>query len=258
MPVALTATQQDSWPPRVALAVTGLTIGDVVTLYRVVGGVRTPVRGASDVEATDTSLVRLDAEQPFGTPVSYTALVNDEDEYSDGPDTYTLTGGKVAVTDAINGLAAEVIIASWDERVRERASTTYQVGGRNIVVSGPLSPTTQAIELLTEADSSRENLDALLVGATSGVVQIRQPGGYADVDGYYAITSASRRRYMQEGTDQRRVWTLQAVEVDPWAPDLEARGYSYQDVADAYDGLTYDDLAGDYATYLDLAQGVFG
>jgi hypothetical protein len=38
---------------------------------------------------------------------------------------------------------------------------------------------------------------------------------------------------------------------------LLSRGYTLQDVADAYTGLTLADLAGDYATLLLLAQGDF-
>lgn len=256
--LAVSQTPQESWPNEVLVAVTGLNLGEVVSIYRSVGGERTLVRGAGDITATDTSLVRVDAELPFGVPVTYVVVVDNDFEYTVGPNSYSLVGGKVAITDAITGAAAEVVISAWDERQRDRVSTTYTVGGRNVVVAGALSPTTQTIELLTEADSTRENLDAVLENATSGIVQIRQAGGYEDVDGYFAITSVTRRRYMQEGTDPRRVWSLQAIEVEPWAAALEARGFTYEDVANSYTGLTYDDLDNDFATYLAVAQGDFG
>lgn len=250
-----TATAQSSWPARVLITVTGLNIGEVVTIYRSVAGERTAVRGAEGLTMTDTSLVRVDGELPFGVPVTYVVVVDEDFEYTAGPTTYTLVGGKVAITDAISGNAAEVIISAWPTRSRSRVSSTYVVGGRNVVVSGTLAPTENEIELLTESDSSRENLIRVLEGATSGVVQVRQSGAYEDVDGYYAILDVGLRRFIQEGTDQRRVWTLSATEVESWASTLEAQGFTYADVADAYTGLTYADLALDYATYVALAQG---
>lgn len=256
MAVAITADVQDAWPPRVLVSVTGVTIGDEVNIYRVVAGEASPVRGALFVQAEDTSVLRVDAELPFGVPVRYRAEV-DGDDYETDPATYTLPGGKVAVTDAINGTAAEVVVLSWPEKVRERDSTVFNVAGRNVVVSGPGAQFTSTIELFTETTSAGDNLRAVLAAATAGIVQVRQPGGYDGVDAYLAVLSVRERRWSQDGTDQRRIHALDVAEVDGWAPVLEARGFTLQDVADAYDGLTLDDLADDFASLLALAQGDF-
>lgn len=234
MAVAITATEQDSWPPRVLVSVTGLTVGDGIAVYRVVGGERTPVRAGESI-AVDTSFLRIDAELPFGQPVSYLAVVNDDDEYATGPVTYVLPGGKVAITDAISGDSAEVVILAWDGKAYQRQASVFRVGGRNVVVSGELGMFEGTVELYTETTSARDAVMSLAGSATEGVVQVRQPGGYDGVDSYLAVLGVNDRRWSQDGSDQRRVISVDVAEVEGWAPALEARGYTLQDIADAYD-----------------------
>ncbi len=252
----VTVVEQDAWPPRVLVSVTDLTLGDSIVLYRSVGGQRTPVRAGADDAVTDPSFVRIDAELPFGVPVSYAVVINGID-YVTAPVTYALPGGKVAASDAVGGLAAEVVILAWPTKTYDRQSSNFRVGGRNVVVSGDLAGWTGQVELYVETTSSRDNVFNLLDGATEGLIQVRQPGGYDGVDSYVAVLSAAERRFSQDGTDQRRTVTLDVVEVEGWAPSLEARGFTLQDVADAYTGLTLADLNGDFGTLLALAQGDF-
>ena len=254
MAVAITADEQDVYPPRVLVSVTGLTGGQLVDIYRVVAGVRTPVRGGYAVVG-DVAYLVLDAELPFGVPVRYLVVVDSTDEYVTDPVTYVLPGGKVVVSDAITGLAAEVVILSWPERRYERESTVFRLrDGRTVVVSGPPVQFTGTIELFVDSDSGRAALVEVLRSATAGIVQIRQPGGYDDVDCYVAVLSHTVRRWSQDGSDGRRIVALDAAEVSAWSSELTARGYTYADLELVYDGLTYADLAGDYATYLALAQ----
>lgn len=258
MAVAITATEQDVWPVRMLVSVTGLTLASTVTVYRVVAAARTALRGADGVTAGDTSLVVTDAELPFGTPVSYTVAVNGADVASTSAATHTLVGAKVAVTDAITDTAAEVVIVAWPARDRERDASVYTAGGRTIVVSGPMAGTRSQLQLLTTTDIGRTTLEALLSGATSGVVQVRQPGGYDGVDSYLAILTVHEERFSQDGTDPRRTWTIDVAEVEAWPASFAAAGYTLADVAAAYTGLTLAALAGDHATLLDVARYDWG
>ncbi|WP_139337852.1 hypothetical protein [Micromonospora avicenniae] len=228
------------------ISVTGLTVGDSVELYRVASGERSALRAGADADVSDTSFLRVDAEMPFGVPVSYLAVVNGSDEYTTAPASYTLPGGKVAVTDAISGASAEVVILAWDEKASSRQSSVFKVGGRNVVVSGDMGMFESDLELFTETTSTRDNLRALLAGATEGVVQIRQPGGYDGVDSYLAVLGTTERRFSQDGSDQRRIFALSVAEVEGWAPMLEARGTTLQDIADAYASTETATLVGDY------------
>lgn len=256
---AIVVHEQDAWPPRVQIVLSGLTIGDSVTVYREVAGQRTAVRGGSVDAVTDTAYVTVDAELPFGVPVSYVAVVAGSAEYATTATTYTLPGGKDALSDAIAGTSAEVVVTSADPKVRARKSARFNVGGRNLMVSGPLGQPESAYELFVETTTARDNLFALLESATEGIVQIRQPltGVYDGVDAYLAVDKVTESRWSQDGSDQRRLITIEYAEVDGWADTLTARGFSYGEVEAFYAGLTYADAAGDYATYLDAIQGDF-
>lgn len=243
---------QDVWPPRVQISVTDVVVGDTVSIYRVVAGVRTLVQGGSAV-ATDVSFLRIDATLPFGVPVSYVAVVSGM-EVTSSAVTYVLTGGKVAVSDAIGDLSAEVVITAWPAKRRGRSATVFNVDGRNVVVAGSFAQAESDVEVYTEAYSSAESLTTLLENATQGIVQIRQPGGYDGVDGFYAVTAFEVKRFSQDGTDDRRLFALHLAEVDGWAATFQALGFTYADLATAYTGLTYASVAADYATYLLLDQ----
>ncbi len=256
MPAAtFQVTIQDAqYPPRAALAVSGLAGSEFIDLYRVAGGVRTAVRGGQITAGlADTAFVRIDAELPFGVPVRWEADINGA-TYVSQTETITLPGGKVALTDAISGLAAEAVIVTWPEKTLERRVSVFQLAsGATKTISGPPAQFTGRLEMFTETDTDREQLKELLDNATSNIILIRQPGGYSDVDSYVSVIDFAIRRYSQDGTDQRRIFALNVAEVNGWASTFEAAGYTYADLAALYAGLTYADLAGDFATYLALA-----
>lgn len=253
----ITLIAQDVWPTRVLVSVTGILPGDPVAIYRVVGGERTLIQGGQTDAATDVAFLRVDAQLPFGIPVAYLAEINGG-ETTTSTTTYTLVGGNVAVTDAITGLGAEVLIGAWPEKVYDPQATVFRAGGRNIVVSGGgLGQFESDVEIPTLTTAAAEQLRLVFDQATQGIVQVRQPGGYDDVDCYVAITAYRSRRWSQEGQDQKRLHIVHLVEADGWAAALQASGFTYQDVADTYAGLTYADLAADFPTYLALAQGDF-
>ena len=259
----VTATEQDSFPPRVQIAVTGMTIGDSLEIFRQVAGELTAVRAGADDAVSDPAFIVIDAEIPFGVPVNYVAFVNGVGE-STPQVTYTLPGGKVALTDAITGAAAEVIITAAGDRVYARDSARFRVAGRNLVVTGPVGQAEGSYELLTTTTTARNSLIALLSSATEGVVQIRQAGlsaasgdPYDGIDAYLAVDRFTERRFSQDGSDPRRLTTIDFAEVAGWAAELEARGFTLQDLSD-YFGPTgtlqdVDDFPGPGGTLLDLA-----
>jgi hypothetical protein len=254
----LTIDEQDSWPARHLITVTGL--GDTTfTINRIVGGARTPVRAALDVYIyPTTSYVVVDAEAPFGVPMTYELVEDGVAGDTDGPHTLTLVGGNAAITDAITGLAAEVQVGAVDALERDANASVYNVDGINRVVSSLLGQAQTTLEVLTTTVAARDQLRAVLAGCTSGVIQLRGPDPAYDADAYYAVLSTAERRYSQDGTDPRRITAVRVAETTGWPTGLEAAGYTYADVAAAYAGLTYADLATDFATYLDLARGDFG
>lgn len=250
--VTMAVTQDSAWPPRQIIEVTNLTIGQVATVYRNVGGTRTIVRGADSIMLDDTALVLSDGEYPFGVPFTYLVTTDDGDAATIAPMTTALPGGKVALSDAISGLSAEVVISAWPEKDNPREGTRFNVGGRAIGVLAPRTGAASQIEFLTESDTSRKQMLALLDGCTSGIILIRQPGGYNGVDGYYAVFGDTEARYVQRGDDDRRLFTLDVVEVDAWSSALLTSGWMLSDIETVYaDGLL-SDIESDFGTLLDI------
>lgn len=246
--------QDQVFPPRAVLAVSGLVGNESLELYRVVAGARTLVRGGSVVNpASGTAYVTIDAELPFGVPVSWLAVVNGA-EYASQTETINPPGGKVLMTDAISGLAAEVVVVSWPSKNFARRVSVFQLAnGDTKTISGPRAMFTSQMDVLIETDAAHASLQTLLENATSNVIQLRQPGGYSYVDCYLTVIEFSENRASQDGTDQRRTFTLQVAEVNGWNTAFETAGYTYADLTALYAGLTYADLAGDYGSYLALA-----
>jgi hypothetical protein len=254
----------EAWPSRVRILASGLAEGQVVTVSRTTPSstVRTIVRGAELVEVDDSNLILNDLEQPYGTLLTYYLTIGGE---LDGVDndtatiTTTLEGGKVALTDAISGEAAEVVVLGWPSKRRERQSSVFAIGGRNIVVSGQRSGWSGTIEVFTETDESKANVLDMLDSATSGILQIRQSGVYDGVDSYFSVLVDEEQRYSQDGSDERRIISLDSVETTPWASALPSADlFDLDDIATVYFGLTLDDLEDDYpGTLLDIALGDF-
>lgn len=261
---AIAVAEQDVYPPRAQISITGLTLGDAVDLYRVVTGVRTLVRAGHSDGVTDTAMIVVDAELPFGVPVSYVAVVEGVAEYATGVTTYALPGGKGVLSDAITGQAVEVVVTADGGHTITRDSVRMRAGGRNVVVTGPAGQDEGSYELFTEATVAHLQLETLLTTATEAIVQLRQPGvsalsgdPYDGFDAYMVVDSYVWRRFSQDGSDPRRLTTVQYAQVEGWPDILEARGFTLGDVA------TYFGTSGTLAdidaffptgTLLDIAQ----
>lgn len=251
-------TEFDLFPPRNAVAIEGLTPGDDVEVYRVVEGQRQLMRDGTHPAITDPSLVVIDGEMPFGKSVVYLALVNSSAEYETAADTYTLPGGKPILSDAVTGESSQFAITSWPSKQYERQASVFKVGGRNVVVSGEVGQFEGRMEIFFEAFSSTEAFLSLLENATEGILQLRAPvATYKGVDCWLVVLSASEDRFSQDGTDERRTWVLEVAETDPWSSGFVARSFTYADVTTFYTGLTYADLAGDHARYVDILLADF-
>jgi len=255
-------TVQDVYPDRVQLVVTENVSGTTVTIWRRVLGetARTAVRGADHVVKTDSGpIIAYDHEAPYGVGLEYLLEVSGIDlPLETETVTLTLEGGKVAITDAISGMAAETVILAWPDKDRARPATVFQVDERNIAVLGPLVGFTSSIEFYCETKDARENLVNVLSTATQGIVQLRGPGGaYDDVDCYLAVLGLKVSRWSQDGSDPRRVVTAEVVEVENWASTLGTKSFTLGDIAAALPSPPNDlqDLADMFpgGTLLDIA-----
>lgn len=252
-------TVQATYPNRVLVSVTGLTVGQLVSVTRTTAGstTRTPVRGADAITATSDTLVIIDAEAPFGVLLTYILTVDQLD--SGAPATVTLSLTKAALSDAISGDGAEVVVLAWPEKRTERNSSVFSVGGRNIVVSGQVGGFSSTIDVFVETDASKNNVLNLLRNATSGILQLRSDQSVTSdgVDCFIVAQSWSEQRYSQDGSDERRIISMDVVETTPWAPTLQSSTFTLADIAASYPTGTLQDIADDYSTLLELALGDF-
>lgn len=256
---ALTATVQTTYPNRVMLSATGLVNGTAVTITRRKAGdtARTTVRGAAETILTDTdTIVVADWESPQGVQCTYYLTVDDADLDTELV-TLTLSGSKVAISDAISGNSAEVIVLTHTSRKRDRQASTFPVGDRNITVSGSRGGFTGTIDVFVETTTAKDNLLNLIANATSGVLQIRSANNdtYDGFDAYVAVLSDDEQRWSADYSDERRIISLDVVEDRGWGSTLTTSVFTYADVATAYTGLTYLDWSGDYASYVAAAVG---
>lgn len=145
-----------------------------------------------------------------------------------------LVGGRVALTDAINSRAAEVVVLSWPEKSYGRDASLFKINGRNVAVLGPIGQPESDLDLFTETTDQLNNVMLLLVQATEGIVQIRNPGGYDGVDAYLAVLAVSVKRWSQDGSDDRRIVGLSVAETSGWASTLLAGSATFADVGAAF------------------------
>lgn len=254
----ISASPQSVFPPRTLVSVTGLSGDDItsVSVYRQQGTALTPVRAASGVDTTGASvLLRVDAEQPFGIPVNYAAVLGDANGSSwtvySGPITSTVDSD--VVSDAVQGTGARVFIEEWADKKRTRDATVFNVGGRLVVVGRPRSGAQATVTVSTDTDDDGDALQGLLSAATEGVILIRHQVTSPYVDGYQALLDDSEKPNWQT---PYRAWDLSLAESEPWPDVLEAAGYTLQDVANNY--ATLADLAADFTTLLAIAMYDFG
>jgi hypothetical protein len=254
----LDVTAQAVFPPRVLVSATGLAADDTVTatLYRQVGTALTAVRAASAVDVTgQDALLRVDAEQPFGVPVSYVAALTDVagTTWQVTSDSITTTVTSDVISDAVRGIGAAVTIETWPEKRRDRDATVFRVGGRNVAVSRPRSAAQASVRVRTNTAAAGDDLQELLDGATEGVLLVRKQVSMEGVDNWLAVVSDTEDRRWFDGI---RWWQLEVYETEPWPDVLEAAGYTLQDLADNY--ATLADLAADFSTLLDIALADLG
>lgn len=254
----INATAQSVFPPRNLVSATGLTGDNIVTatLYRQVGTDLTAVRAASGIDVTgQSSLLRVDAEQPFGIALTYAAVLTDVNgaQWTVYSAPITSTVAADVISDAIRGVGAAVKVESPLEKKRDRDAAQFNVGGRIVVVGRPRSAPSSSITVRTETDEDGDALNEVLDGATEGVILVRKQTSLPRLDGSYALLGDNEAPTWY---DEFRWFTLDVVKADDWPDTMEAAGFVLQDIANNYSTLA--DISTAFATLLAIALQDFG
>ena len=249
MPVS--AVVQDTAPPRVQITATGLaTDGDLVTVYRVVDGDETPVRGGIDrvPDATGT-LVLTDQSAPFGVPVAYRVDQTDTvtgaiTSSTSTPVTLTAPGPWLSLP--VTGEAVQLTIVDWPEKAYAARGAVIAVAGRTtpIVVSDKRIAASSTLTVLTRTKAELDALRDLL--AVGDVIQVRPVCGAVEAE-YVAVLDVTEQRYrprtlrtdggVPAGSDWRRYVVLECQVVDEPPRKMPAVGDTLADLH-AYAGGT--------------------
>ncbi|QTD96963.1 hypothetical protein [Streptomyces cyanogenus] len=255
----ITASAQSVFPPRNLVSATGLTGDDIVTatLYRQVGTDLTAVRAASNVDVTgQASLLRVDAEQPFGVSLTYAAVLTDVNgaQWTIYSSSLTSTVTSDVISDAIRGVGAAVKVESPLGWKRDRDSSSFNINGRIVVVGRPRSAPSATITVRTETDEAGDALNEILDHATEGTILLRRQTSLPRLDGTYALIDDSED---PNWYDTYRWFQLNLVKSDDWPDVMEAAGFTLQDIANNFS--TLQDIANAFpGTLLSLAQHDFG
>jgi hypothetical protein len=255
----VTATAQSVFPPRNLVSATGLTGDNIVTatLYRQVGTDLTPVRAASNINVTgQATLLRVDAEQPFGVSMNYAAILidvagNQWTVYS-GPITSTVNSD--VISDAVRGVGAAVKVEAPLGWKRDRDASQFNINGRIVVVGKPRSARSGTITARTETDGDGDALNDVLDNATEGIILVRKQTSLVRLDGTYALIDDQED---PNWYDAYRWFAMNVVKADDWPDVMEAAGFTLQDIANNFSTLS--DIAAFFpGTLLDIAQYDFG
>lgn len=232
--------------------------GGAATLYRVVDGARTLVRGALGLTPSGNALVVTDQETPFAVPVTWVLqqMGQDGTVYELASNTLTIETRLPWLTNPISGEGVTLTIAEWTETTRAGRTGVLAISGRAapvVVADVRATPTSDLVVVAT----SRADLRALRDLLASGeVILVRAPCEAVETS-YQVIGDVTETRLdPADGSSWRRKITLACQEVE--APDLavEALGDTLQDLAD-FVPTTLADLAaafGPSATLLTIAQ----
>ncbi|MGW1000483.1 hypothetical protein [Streptomyces sp. NPDC002520] len=247
----ITVGPQSAFPPRNLVSATGLTGDDIttVTLYRQVDTNLTAVRAASSVDVTgQSSLLRVDAEQPLGVSLTYAAVLTDVNgnQWTVYSAPITSTVDSDVISDAVRGVGAAVKIESPLEWKRDRDASQFNINGRIVVVGRPRSSRSTTMTVRTESDAAGDALNDVLDNATEGVILVRKQVSRSRLDGTYALLSDSEAPTWFD--DEVRWFTLDLVQGDDWPDVMEAAGFTLADIAANF--ATLQDISTFFTTNL--------
>jgi hypothetical protein len=153
----------------------------------------------------------------------------------------------------VRGVGAAVKIEAPLEKKRERDATSFNVGGRIVVVGRPRSAPSSTITVRTETDEDGDDLNDVLDNATEGVILIRKQTSLPRLDGTYVLLSDTES---PNWYDTFRWFQMDTVKAEAWPDTMEAAGFTLQDVANNFSTLA--DLAATFSSLLAIALYDFG
>ena len=246
----------------VTLALSDVSQDSLVTITREPSPGSIVVRGTPVEIAAAGATVLTDLEFPFGTPITYTAVLRDP---STGVEAETLTASVTAIPLGQDGMVVsdpisnrQVTVDVHDQRDESSAfrGFRYDLAGRStpLYLLEEHGGWTWTLDLRTEDKAERVTLDDLL--RSKSPVLLRVASGCDLREGWVVPEQISVARFSNPASDSRRVWSVTVGEIA--APDslVEGVAVTLTDLHE-YEPTTLQDLADrPPATLLELSLAV--
>jgi hypothetical protein len=240
-----------------------LDSGDTLTLYRVVGGAQSIVRGPDGwLQGTllsSTQMVVEDYEAPIGQDVTYRRELYvpstgalQQSATSSSVSLAMADPSEVWLKDAQqpwrNVRLTAAVAPDW---ARPIEATEYRVRGRrnSVILTDVRGGLTGTLQVWTLSDAERAALHFLLDTGHPLLIQLNPGLGIEDV--YASVGEATEARFIAYGGEPRRQWSLPLTQVDaPLGGVGGSAAWTVQDVATTW--ATVLDASAAYATVLDM------
>lgn len=248
--------------PRVELIFSSVPVDAVTaTVYRIVRGISTRVRGAVDVFAAG-GFAAVDTEAPFMIEVEYRAQL-----FDGNGDSLGFTDGTIVVletemtcihnplepstglqVDPLPSFAAELSAPFSGDLVQPSGST------KPVFVSfGRTGLRDVALDVATNTTLATENFARLFQSGALVRLPIlcvrTHPKWRLPLPFFAVVREAREQRFDVQFDGETRYWLMRGDEVRPPAEALSAGVLTYIDVETTYE--SYEDIEAAYATYLD-------
>lgn len=257
----ITATPEpDNTPPRVQLLVdTSGFVGGTLTVTRTDPDGSTVNVRATDVPAdiTDTTWLNYDHEAPFGAPVTYTAVMT-FGATSASSSTITLDVTRVWMIHPGDPTLSysPPRVRGFAERERATKQGKFDVLGRRepvVTTDGQRGGVESKMQIRTGTFAERDGLWALLEDCSTILLNVPAGFGWGLTTEWISVDKVTETRIADlRGADQGRLFTLPYV-IGPRPVGSVLPERVYADLPG--EATTYAELAGKYASYLDVRSG---
>jgi hypothetical protein len=258
--------------PRVEILVSPMPVdADTITVTRFYGSQADTVRGATGAVVAGDFVV-IDYEVPLGVAVSYACVTKDSggvpSSVSTASDAVTLDVAEVWAQDPLDPSTSMPWASSRtggvDAFLRKGSLTGYTLGANQALAPsiGSRRPVGQSgvrqapsaipILLTTTSDDTAQALYALLVQAGAALC-LRVPPSAVKL--YDALSYVQLGDIVPDTTREGQIWwTTSGTQIVGPSLDVIVPVRNYEDLAG--EAATYADLAVLYATYLDMQRGI--
>lgn len=234
MALQITATELSGQSPAfVQVVVTGLSGGDVYSVFGMADGHAWAVQGGTGI-SDGSQLVLIDSRCPWGGPVTYRVQVGDT--YADS-DPFALSdpGVEVVLQDLTGSRVVPVEVATLtDPKSLPARSVLFRVAGRRAPVHRHDVRDSARGPLVVETSSAAATRELAALLADGAPIVRRQRLGLRDIEPVQILAVGDASTELVGAMGDLRTWSLPWTQVDDPEPDTVLVMWGWDDVDTVY------------------------